>query len=88
MHTIKPLDEELIVKYAKDAKLVVTCEEHTVLGGLGSAVSEVLCQKCPTKMSLVGIKDTFGESGTPAELCEKYGLTPKDVTKAVLEGLK
>lgn len=88
IHTIKPLDEELIVKYAKEAKLVVTCEEHTVLGGLGSAVSEVLSQKCPTKMAMVGIKDTFGESGTPAELCEKYGLTPKEVVKAVLEGLK
>lgn len=88
MHTIKPIDKELIVKYAKDAKLVVTCEEHTVMGGLGSAVSEVLCQECPTKMAIVGIKDTFGESGTPAELCEKYGLTPKAVVNAVVDGLK
>lgn len=87
MHTIKPLDEELILKYAKDAKLVVTCEEHTVIGGLGSAVSEVLSCKCPTKMAMVGIQDTFGESGTPAELCEKYGLTAEVVAKAVVEGL-
>lgn len=88
MHTIKPIDKELIVKYASEAKLVVTCEEHTILGGLGSAVSEVLAQECPTKMAFVGIKDTFGESGTPAELCEKYGLTAKAVVDAVVEGLK
>lgn len=88
MHTVKPIDEELILKYAKDAKLVVTCEEHTVIGGLGSAVSSVLSQKCPTKMVMVGIQDTFGESGTPAELCEKYGLTAANVVKSVVEGLK
>ena len=88
MHTIKPIDKELIVKYASDAKLVVTCEEHSIIGGLGSAVSEVLAQECPTKMAFVGIKDTFGESGTPAELCEKYGLTAKAVVDAVVVGLK
>ena len=88
MHTIKPIDEELILKHAKDASLVVTCEEHNVLGGLGSAVSEVLSQKMPRKMVMVGLQDTFGESGTPAALCEKYGLTAKNVYESVLKGLE
>ena len=83
MHTIKPIDEELIVELTKDHDLFVTCEEHSVIGGLGSAVAEVLSQKAPKKLAMVGIKDTFGESGTPAALLEKYGLTANDIVKAV-----
>lgn len=85
MHTIKPIDEDLLVELAKDHDLIVTCEEHSVIGGLGSAVAEVLSRKAPTKMAMVGIQDTFGESGTPAALLEKYGLTPNDIVKAVEE---
>ncbi|MBQ5798117.1 MAG: transketolase family protein, partial [Firmicutes bacterium] len=87
MHTIKPLDEEIIVKAAEETGAIVTAEEHTVIGGLGSAVAEVLAQKCPTKMKIVGVQDTFGESGKPGELLAKYGLTAEDLVKAV-KGLK
>ena len=87
MHTIKPLDEEIIVKAAEETGAIVTAEEHTVIGGLGSAVAEVLAQKCPTKMKIVGVQDTFGESGKPAELLAKYGLTAEDLCAAV-KGLK
>lgn len=85
MHTIKPLDEEAVIKAAKETKGIVTAEEHTILGGLGSAVAEVLVENHPAPMRRVGVKDTFGESGTPAELLEKYGLTANDIVKAVKE---
>lgn len=87
MHTIKPIDADLLVELAKDHELFVTCEEHSVIGGLGSAVAEVLSQNAPRKMAMVGIKDTFGESGTPAALLEKYGLTANDIVKAVEENI-
>ena len=85
MHTIKPLDEEIIVKAAKETGKIVTAEEHSVIGGLGSAVAEVLCQKCPAKMVMVGQQDTYGESGKPEELKEKYGMTAEDIVSAVRE---
>ena len=84
IHTIKPLDETLILDYAKRSKLVVTCEEHSKFGGLGSAVAETLSKNHPTKMAMVAVNDTFGESGTPAALIEKYGLTAKDIVATVL----
>lgn len=87
MHTIKPLDHEAVIKAAKETKGIVTAEEHTILGGLGSAVAEVLAENHPAKMKRIGVKDTFGESGTPAELLEKYGLTANDIVKAVKEVL-
>lgn len=87
IHTIKPLDEALIIEYAKKSKLVVTCEEHSKFGGLGSAVAETLSKNHPTKMAMVAINDTFGESGTPNALIEKYGLTAKDIVKTVLESI-
>lgn len=83
MHTIKPLDEELIVKAAEETGKIVTAEEHSVIGGLGSAVAEVLCRKCPAKMAMVGQQDTYGESGKPDELKEKYGMTAADIVEAV-----
>ncbi len=83
IHTIKPLDEEIIIKAATETGLVVTAEEHSVIGGLGSAVAEVLSQNLPVKMAMVGQKDTFGESGKPEELKEKYGMTARDICKAV-----
>ena len=87
MHTIKPLDEEIIVKAARETGAIVTAEEHSVIGGLGSAVAEVVVKKCPVKMAMVGQQDTFGESGKPDELKAKYGMTAADIVKAV-KGLR
>ncbi len=87
IHTIKPLDETLILDYAKKSKLVVTCEEHSKFGGLGSAVAETLSKNHPSKMAMVAVNDTFGESGTPAALIEKYGLTAKDVYNTVMKSI-
>ncbi len=80
--TIKPLDKELIVKVAKENGKVVTAEEHSVIGGLGSAVCEVLSQEAPTKVKMVGLNDTFGQSGTPDVLLEHYGLTAEKIVEA------
>ncbi|WP_455631322.1 transketolase family protein [Megamonas sp.] len=79
---IKPIDKELIIETAKKTNYIVTAEEHSVIGGLGSAVSEVLVQNYPVKQAMIGIKDTFGESGSPEELLEKYGLTVEAIIKA------
>lgn len=83
MHTVKPIDRDAVVKAARETKAIVTAEEHSIIGGLGSAVAEVLVQTVPVAQEMVGIKDTFGESGTPAELLEKYGLTARDIVAAV-----
>lgn len=83
MHTIKPIDKEIIIKAAKETKGIVTAEEHTIFGGLGSAVAEVTAANCPVKMAFVGLQDTFGESGKPAELMVKYGLTADSIAAAV-----
>ena len=88
MHTIKPIDETAIINAARENGPIVTAEEHSVIGGLGSAVAEVVVQKQPVKMAMLGQKDTFGESGKPAELREKYGLTKADIVKAVKEVIK
>ena len=85
MHTIKPLDDEAVIKAAKETKGIVTAEEHTIFGGLGSAVAEVLVENHPAPMRRIGVKDTFGESGQPAELMVKYHLTANDIVKAVKE---
>lgn len=83
IHTIKPIDKELIINLAKKSKLIVTCEEHNVIGGLGSAVSEVLSQYEPVMLAMVGINDTFGESGKPDALIEKYGLSVENIVNTV-----
>ena len=85
MATIKPIDKDLLVELAKTHDLFVTCEEHSVIGGLGSAVAETLSKYAPSKVKMIGIQDVFGESGNPDELLEKYGLTYKDIVNAVLE---
>jgi len=88
IHTIKPLDEEAILKSVRKTGAVVTCEEHNFLGGLGESVSGLLARQQPTPQEFVATQDTFGESGTAAQLLEKYGLDTKDVVakaKAVLE---
>ncbi len=82
MHTIKPIDVDAIVKAATETKGIVTAEEHSIIGGLGSAVAEVVAEHAPTKVVRVGVKDTFGESGNPDELMEKYGLKAKDIVAA------
>lgn len=83
LHTIKPLDEDIIVKASLETGKIVTAEEHSVIGGLGSAVAECVSQKAPCKIYMVGQKDTFGESGKPEELKAKYGMTASDIYKAV-----
>lgn len=85
--TIKPLDGETILKAAKETKFIVTAEEHSVIGGLGSAVSEFLSEVHPTKIKKVGIYDRFGQSGTGAELLEKYELTSKKLVSVIKENL-
>ncbi len=85
MHTIKPLDEDAIVDAALETKLIVSCEEHSVIGGLGSAIAEVLARCAPTQMRFVGQRDTFGESGKPEELLRKYGMTWEDICDEVFE---
>ncbi|MCR5134265.1 MAG: transketolase family protein [Clostridiales bacterium] len=82
IHTIKPLDEDILIKAALETGGIVTCEEHSVIGGLGSAVASLLAEKCPTRMEMIGQKDTFGESGKPAELLEKYHMTADDIAAA------
>ena len=79
MASIKPIDKEAIVKAARETGAILTAEEHNVLGGLGSAVAEVVVQEAPVPMAFVGVQDSFGESGTPKELMAKYGLTAKDI---------
>jgi len=88
IHTIKPLDEELVLAAAKETGKVVTVEEHSVIGGLGSAVCDVLSEKCPTKVMKIGIEDTFGESGPAVELVKKYGLDADSIYAKVKEFAK
>ncbi|MFI8378970.1 transketolase family protein [Leeuwenhoekiella sp. NPDC079379] len=83
IHTIKPLDEEAILNSVKKTRCIVTCEEHNFLGGLGESVARVLATNDPAPQEFVATHDTFGESGTPAELMEKYGLNTKSIIEAV-----
>lgn len=83
IHTIKPLDEELVISAAQKTGKIVTAEEHSIIGGLGSAVAEVLSEKCPTKMMRIGINDCYGESGPALKLIEKYGLDAKSIYEKV-----
>ena len=88
IHTIKPLDEELVIASAKKTGKVVTVEEHSVIGGLGSAVCDALSAKAPTQVLKIGVNDTYGESGPAKELLEKYGLTQNNIyeqTKAFVK---
>lgn len=87
-HTIKPIDEQVIVRAAKTAGAVVTVEEHQITGGLGGAVSEVLAKKFPTPIEFIGMPDSFGESGEPDELLKKYKMKAKDIVEAVKKVIK
>ncbi len=88
VHTIKPLDKDLIITSANKTGKVVTVEEHSVIGGLGGAVAETLSEKAPTKMLRIGINDVFGESGNATELIKKYGLDSQSIYQKVKEFLK
>ena len=88
IHTIKPLDEEAVLKSVKKTGCVVTAEEHNYLGGLGESIARTLATQHPTPQEFVATQDTFGESGTPEQLMEKYGLNNKAITRAVFKVLK
>ncbi len=88
MSSIKPIDEEAIIKAAEETGAIVTCEEHSVIGGLGAAVAEVVTRTIPVSMEFIGVQDSFGESGTPAALLEKYGLTAEDIFSAAIKVLE
>ena len=85
MHTIKPIDKELIIKCAKETKKIITIEDHSIIGGLGSAVCEVLSEECPTQVIRIGVKDTFGKSGKAEELLDYFGLTAKHIIAKIKE---
>ena len=83
IHTIKPIDSDAIIKAAEETKAIVTAEEHSIVGGLGSEVAEVVVKSAPVRMAMVGQQDTYGESGKPDQLKEKYGMTSADIINAV-----
>ncbi len=85
--TIKPLDTDIILKAARQTGALVTCEEHNINGGLGSAVAEALAEGCPVPMRRVGTKDVFGKSGVPAELIKEYGLDAETIVKMAKEAI-
>jgi transketolase len=82
IHTIKPIDRDIIAKAAKETGAIVTAEEHNIIGGLGSAVAEVLCETTPVPMERVGMQDTYGHSGTVPALLEAYGINPAKIVEA------
>jgi len=88
IHTIKPIDSKLIIDLAKKTNCVITAEDHNIIGGLGSAVAEVLSENYPCIMKRIGLQDCYGESGKPAELYDKYGLNAEHVARTVKEFLK
>jgi transketolase len=87
IHTIKPLDREIIIQAAKDTGAIVTAEEHQIAGGFGSAIAEVLAEECPVPVEFVGVNDSFGESGHPNELMQKYGLSAENIVAKSLKVL-
>jgi len=88
MHTVKPLDREIVVEAAEKTKGIVVCEEHIITGGLVSAIDEVVAESCPTRVMRIGIKNRFGQSGEPAQLMQEYNLTSADIEKAALSIIK
>jgi transketolase len=88
IHTIKPLDVEAILASVEKTRCVVTCEEHQMNGGLGDSVAQVLARFSPAPIEMVAVNDSFGESGTPAQLLKKYGLSPENIISAVEKVIK
>lgn len=87
MASIKPIDEEIIVKAAKETGAIVTVEDHSVIGGLGTAVADVIAEKAPATLRKIGVKDMFGRSGKPAELLKVYGMTAEDIKNAAKDAI-
>ena len=81
IHTIKPIDKEMIIKCAKETKRLISIEDHSIIGGIGSAISEVLTEEYPAKLERMGIKDTFGKSGKAEQLMQYFGITAKDIVE-------
>ncbi|MDD5065680.1 MAG: transketolase family protein [bacterium] len=88
IHTIKPIDRDLIVQCARETGKIITAEDHSIIGGLGSAVAEVLSEEHPALLLRIGVKDVFGESGTPEALYHKYGFDPEGIKRQILEFIK
>ncbi|HZK26958.1 MAG TPA: transketolase C-terminal domain-containing protein, partial [Thermoclostridium sp.] len=88
IHTIKPIDRDIIIKAAKETGCIVTAEEHTIVGGFGSAVAEVVCSEYPVPVKMVGIEDKFGKSGNPYQLLELYGLTAENIAAKAIEAIQ
>ena len=88
IHTIKPLDKDIILKAAKETGTIVTAEEHSIIGGLGSAVAEAVCEGCPVPVRRVGVNDTFGHSGPAVELLKQFGLSAEHIAEVVREAVK
>ena len=88
IHTIKPIDKELIIKSAKETKKLISIEDHNIIGGLGSAISEVLTEEYPTKLTRLGIRDVFGKSGKAEELIKYFGITANDIVEVIVNGKK
>ncbi len=87
MHTIKPIDEKMIIRSCQETGALVTAEEHQIFGGLGSAVAEVVVKHCPVPMEIVGVNDSFGQTGTPQQLLKEYHLKDSDIARAVTKVL-
>ena len=85
IHTIKPLDEEIILESIKKTKSAISCEEHNIIGGLGESISRLISEKYPIPFKVIGVNDSFGESGKPLDLLEKYNLNPESIKEAALE---
>jgi len=83
IHTIKPIDQEAVLKAARETRGIVVCEEHAVIGGLASSVDEIVAENCPAKVIRLGIRNRYGQSGEPADLLKEYNLTSDDIEKAV-----
>jgi len=88
IHTIKPIDKDIIIEAARETRAIVTAEEHNIIGGLGSAVAEVLAESYPTVMERVGVRDSFGESGNSDDLLKKYGLTSEKIVEAARRAIE
>ena len=87
IHTIKPIDREIIVKAAKETGRIVTVEEHNIIGGLGEAVSAVVCEECPVPVTRIGVNDVFGHSGPAVDLLKEFGLSAEHIEEVVKEVL-
>jgi transketolase len=88
IHTIKPIDEKVIIEAAKDCGAIVSVEEHQIFAGFGSAIAEVIVRNCPVPIEFVGVNDRFGESGQPYDLIERFGLKDINIARAAKKAIK